>query len=449
MEVPISAAYIYGDPEYDLPVLVTHADLPDDMITLDGTYACQDGGADIAASSDSLGTTQIPLYVRRCDLDATPANSRVQIWVRRQDISDTVDTSFWLWWGSETETAPAVDDPYGRNDVFGGDVTGGVTGTGSPVLFDAVYLFDEDPGDPAPQYKDHTGNGHDATVQNNGTATLTRADASGLNVRGARLVNPIGEEGAYLTTGWTWAPGTGDFSVVWVGVPGTGFFSSTGNSSASSYVILRSTLSFVAFTDEITASGDGLDSSGTIWCASRSGDDVTVFEGTGSTPNTGLESASMSITGLMPISRYSDFGDHNRVFIGYTSIALNAYWVRAVYDQYTSTILGTLGDIEATAVPTTLTIHCIDAATLADVVGARVYLVAGATGNLTEGEELANDVTGSSGTLDTVIEIDAVQSIEGWTRKGTASPFYKQGLVQGTITPGVDVTWAIPMTLDE
>lgn len=98
---------------------------------------------------------------------------------------------------------------------------------------------------------------------------------------------------------------------------------------------------------------------------------------------------------------------------------------------------------------TYVTIRCIDANTLDPIEGARIFATAAAGGGMTEGEELANAATDANGEAVFNISIALNQPIVGHSRKGTATPYYKQGTISATITPGGDVTLVVPMAKDE
>lgn len=335
LAVTIPAASILGDPVNDLWVRITHVSLPDAMITAGGEYALQSTGTDLAASSDTLGETQIPLYVRRCDLDATAADSRVQIWVRRQDVADATDTVIWLWWGSETETAPAVDEYYGRNDVFGS-----TTGTGAPPDGFGVWLFDEDPSDPSPCYKDHTGGGHDLTKN----GTLTRGDAAAMNVRG---VVAGGDGSDYPMAAFTWAPGTADFTLLWGAAIATGF-----NSYVFGTTVARISSDIVL----IDAAGypqlPGISSSPAVVGFSRDGDSILLSSAEYDHTSTGMAAEVFS----WPNATFNDSGLATRTFIAFVDTALNVYWIRAFHDCLTAeATFFSVGEIEAAAVAAVLT----------------------------------------------------------------------------------------------
>jgi hypothetical protein len=332
LKLTIPHENILGDIVNDGLFRVTHVTLPDEFLTLDGEQAPQDGGTDIAASSDALGTTQIPCHVVRCALNATPADSRVQIWFRRQDVEDANDTDIWLWWGSETETAPAVDADYGRNDVFDG-----TTGTGSPVAAWGVWLFDEDPTDPAPCYTDYTGNGHSA----NDTGSVTRADA--MDVRGMRPT------GGYALIPYTWAPGTGDFSVLWAAAH---------DETYNCYID--------ATPDQIRISSDiGLIYDGTEYCTTgaltdspcgfgvyRDGDTITLNAGTPKTGNSGFDFTlnNPSVEGSAATC----------TFVGFFDTAINSYWFRSWRDCLVAeSTFWEVGAITAAAVQAVYTVSPI------------------------------------------------------------------------------------------
>jgi len=322
----------------------THVDLPDAFLTLDGEYAPQDGGADIAASLDELGETQIPCYVVRCDLDSTPENSRVEIWFRRQDVSDTSDTVIWLWYGSTTETPPAATASYGRNDVFNGS-----TGDGAPVAAWAVYLFDEDPSDPSPCFVDHTGNGHGA--DDDGTVTRVAS----MDVRGAQTVAGSGG----ITGADTWAPGTADYAILWAGVLGTGGGSRIVGYSDGTYSFSVAD-GAEAYVDSTYAGGPSVPTTATVIGWSRHGDDMLIQVGESSNTATGWAAVDASLAGYLLASQYADAGTTVRTFIALLDTAVNTYWIRAFYDCLISeSTFWEVGTITAAAVKAVYTVSPI------------------------------------------------------------------------------------------
>lgn len=89
-----------------------------------------------------------------------------------------------------------------------------------------------------------------------------------------------------------------------------------------------------------------------------------------------------------------------------------------------------------------IVIDAKDAATSASIQDARVYLVAGAGGFLTEGTVILNNLTNASGVVSTSIELSgASQPVIGRVRKMTDSPRYRNSPISGTITSaGLEIT---------
>lgn len=199
MRRSVKGSVVNGTPNFDGIYRITHDDLPDAAKTLGGGQAILNGGGDLAASLDSSGTTRLALQIVRCELNATPANSRIEAWVRVIGVSDTVDTDVWLWWGDATETQPAVTANYGRNDVWNG-----TTGSGAPVVAWGVWHFDELPSASTPQYADSSGNGRALT----GSAADTQADlvpGRGITTQCDRAISSTGYQ-----------PGTSNFCIIQV-----------------------------------------------------------------------------------------------------------------------------------------------------------------------------------------------------------------------------------------
>ena len=95
----------------------------------------------------------------------------------------------------------------------------------------------------------------------------------------------------------------------------------------------------------------------------------------------------------------------------------------------TSSLTGTI----ILATQQTLTVTAIDATTSAAVVGARVYLEADTGGDLTAGTVIMNEVTDGSGIATTTHSYTADQPVIGRVRKGTASTYYKTGVLPATL----------------
>jgi len=89
----------------------------------------------------------------------------------------------------------------------------------------------------------------------------------------------------------------------------------------------------------------------------------------------------------------------------------------------------------------TITITVQDATDLSDIENARVYLLADAGGDLTEGTLIVSALTNSSGVVTFSFDYSSNQPVVGYARKGTSSPLYIEGTISGTITSeGMDQT---------
>lgn len=91
---------------------------------------------------------------------------------------------------------------------------------------------------------------------------------------------------------------------------------------------------------------------------------------------------------------------------------------------------GTFAVIETADI--TITVKDID--TGAAISGATVLIEAGATGPLTEGDEILKAKTDGSGQVSTYIDFTSDQSITGSVRKGSSSTYYKATDIVGTVT---------------
>lgn len=338
-KIPLTIPHeaILGEIVHDGLFRKTHVDLPDEFLTLGHEQAPQDGGADLAASLDELGTVQIPCYVVRCALNATPASSRVEIWFRRQDVSDVADTVIWLWYGSTTETAPAVTASYGRNDVFDG-----TTGTGDPVAAWGVWLFDEDPSDPSPCYKDVSGN--DNGVNDGGT--ITRVDA--MDVRGVQT-NGYGN---WVVGAGTWSPGTGDFTLLWAGVSNNTTVYINGTNWQNLFIPAGVRVQHPSdwfFGPAVATTG------ATVGIA-RDGGSLLLASGSDSDTATGIEAYSFELAAWHVESDSAAA----TVFAAFLDTAVNGYWIRAWNDCLVSeATFWEVGAITAAAVQAVYTVSPI------------------------------------------------------------------------------------------
>lgn len=82
----------------------------------------------------------------------------------------------------------------------------------------------------------------------------------------------------------------------------------------------------------------------------------------------------------------------------------------------------------------TLTFTVKDAVTGAAIQGARVYVETDTGGPATAGTLVVNDLTDASGQVTATYDFESDQPITGYVRKGSASVFYKQNSIGGSLT---------------
>lgn len=97
----------------------------------------------------------------------------------------------------------------------------------------------------------------------------------------------------------------------------------------------------------------------------------------------------------------------------------------------------------------TVAVNVIDASTNLAVNGARVYILAGSGGDLTEGTVILSGLTDSNGDLSTSFNFTNPQPITGVVRKSTSTPLYKESSIVGSIVANVGYNNTIPMISDE
>ena len=148
--------------DQDFDSILTQVDGPLDA---DGTRPMINGGGDLRFSSDSAGTTQLPIDVRTAVTNNTPTLGEIEL-AGKRSVSSSVDTDIWLWWGKTGETQPAVGSTYGQYNAYKSEI-------------EAVWTLSEDPSGGSGAMKDRTSN------QNHGTS-------QGSMVTGDSVDSPIG-----------------------------------------------------------------------------------------------------------------------------------------------------------------------------------------------------------------------------------------------------------------
>ena len=128
------------------------------------------------------------------------------------------------------------------------------------------------------------------------------------------------------------------------------------------------------------------------------------------------------------------------VAAGYTLKVRNAHATNAVtvtiptgITSSTSTAGGTLTvNNPANTVDITITAQETDGTVIEN---ARVYLTAnGTTADYTDGDVILSGLTNASGVLTTNETATVAQAVEGWVRKATGTPLYKEAVLSGTIS---------------
>lgn len=118
----------------DYPVLLTEASIPEGACDADGAHPAEMGGGDIRFTSDSAGTTQLPVEIVKFVTDNNPANCDAEIWVKVPSISGSANTSIWMWYDTASDDdQPTPSSTYGRMNVWDSN-------------FKAVYHFQETSG---------------------------------------------------------------------------------------------------------------------------------------------------------------------------------------------------------------------------------------------------------------------------------------------------------------
>ncbi len=84
--------------------------------------------------------------------------------------------------------------------------------------------------------------------------------------------------------------------------------------------------------------------------------------------------------------------------------------------------------------PVALSVTALSAADLSEIQNARVYLEAAAGGDLNPGDVILNALTDADGNLTDTFAYTNPQPVVGRVRKGTSAPYFKTGLIAGTIT---------------
>jgi hypothetical protein len=102
----------------DMTVVLTAANFSTPFKTLSGAQAPQSTGSDVRFFSDATLDTQIPFDIIDFSLNATPANSVIEIDVKVASVSNTVNTIIYVAWGDTTLSLLAKSNTYGGYNAY-------------------------------------------------------------------------------------------------------------------------------------------------------------------------------------------------------------------------------------------------------------------------------------------------------------------------------------------
>jgi len=103
-------------------------------------------------------------------------------------------------------------------------------------------------------------------------------------------------------------------------------------------------------------------------------------------------------------------------------------------------------NVVAGQVTTTITVTETDGTPIEN---ARVYLIAGSGGPLSQGTVIFNTLTDVNGEVEDIRSLASAQPVEGWVRKGTSTPFFKTSQINATIDNAAGLSLTVLMIPDE
>jgi len=114
-------------------LVLTEVVLPAEMLDSNNDNAEQDGGGAIRASSDSAGTTRLPVHVRAFHPTAGGTGAYADLAIKVPAVANAAPTVIYLWWKNPGESQPAANDTYGQHNAYDAN-------------YKAVYSLNQDPG---------------------------------------------------------------------------------------------------------------------------------------------------------------------------------------------------------------------------------------------------------------------------------------------------------------
>lgn len=101
----------------DQTVILTHSSFNNDIKTAGGAIAPRSDGGDLRFFSDANLNTPIPFDIITFTQDATPANARIEIAVKRS-LSSAANTKIYVGWGDANLTGLTRTDTYGQDNAY-------------------------------------------------------------------------------------------------------------------------------------------------------------------------------------------------------------------------------------------------------------------------------------------------------------------------------------------
>lgn len=111
---------------------VLSSQLPSEMLDTSSGNSALDGGGDIRFSSDESGSQQLACDVRAFHPAAGGVGAYADIAVKLPSVSDSANTTFYIWYKKAGETQPTAADTYGQYNAYDSH-------------YKAVYTLNEDP----------------------------------------------------------------------------------------------------------------------------------------------------------------------------------------------------------------------------------------------------------------------------------------------------------------
>lgn len=107
-----------GSNHSNFPVLLTEDDLPTEVLDSTSSTAPKSDGADIRFTSDAAGNTELAFEIVHFTQASAPANTSAEIWVKIPSLSQSTNTTIYMWWDNAAASAYAATATYGRNAVW-------------------------------------------------------------------------------------------------------------------------------------------------------------------------------------------------------------------------------------------------------------------------------------------------------------------------------------------